>query len=200
MVILDRNSNIRKQGATEIVRVYDDFSAIPSWLTITGNTSVNSADSLTVSRGATDIEIKTREYNVTDYDALFIQFGSFRKGQQNTIESLFFRSNDGLYEVEFKSLSATLNSKIGCFHNSTLLEEVKGTMVWNNPNVVNKPCTYSINYNVNLSLFTLLSNGAIMAEVKVPPVELDKQYSLGFVTTAVDIVLAQIVHKTWKSL
>src|SRR5690606_31371058 len=139
-----------------------------------------------------------RAYNVSDYDAIFFQLGSFRKNTQNTIDSFYFKSNS--YEVAFKNVSSAENSKIGCFHNGVLIEEVQGSLVWNNGGVVNKPCTYSINYNINLSLFTLISNGAIIAEVHVPALNFSEQYSIGFSSNSNNVVLAQVVHKLWKSL
>ncbi|WP_312312129.1 hypothetical protein [Empedobacter brevis] len=202
MVIYNKSGNIIPQGRVTIERVYDDFSAeYPGWLNIEGSKSVNSNDSLVLTKGALSaIKISSKLYLFSGYDAIQLELGNYMKNTLSSMDGFYIESEDLSSKIEIKNVSTAANSDIGIYQDGVLIETIKQLdLTWNIS--VNKPCTYTINYNTQHGSLTLLSNGCVIREVFLPAkLPLNKKYKIGFNSTSSTITISQIILKLWKSI
>ncbi|WP_392436476.1 hypothetical protein ACF3N7_05415 [Cruoricaptor ignavus] len=203
MVIRNTSGSLFPQGLTELKRVYDDFTAnVPNWLTITGATSVNTDESLVITKGAVPVKIETKAINCANVDALWLELNSYRKNTANTNDSFYIKSNDGTEIIEIKNISKASSSDIGVYVNGVLFDTIPATtLVWNYATVANKPSNYAINYNILLGTLTLLYNEDIVWEKVINPIiTKSKSFSVGFESDSEAITIAQIKYNIWKTL
>lgn len=203
MVIRNTSGSLFPQGLTELKRVYDDFTAnVPNWLTITGATSVNTDESLVITKGAVPVKIETKAINCANVDALWLELNSYRKNTANTNDSFYIKSNDGTEIIEIKNISKASSSDIGVYVNGVLFDTIPATtLVWNYATVVKKPSNYAINYNILLGTLTLLYNEDIVWEKVINPIiTKSKSFSVGFESDSEAITIAQIKYNIWKTL
>lgn len=202
MVIYNKTGNLIPQGRVTIERVYDDFSTeYPSWLNIEGSKSVNSNDSLVLTKGTLSaIKLSSKLYLFSGYDAIQLELGNYMKSTLSSIDGFSIESEDSTSKIEIKNISTAANSDIGIYQDGVLIETIKQLdLTWNIS--VNKPCTYTVNYNILHGSLTLLSNGCVIREIflatKLP---LNKKYRIGFNSTSSTITMSQIILRLWKSI
>lgn len=204
MLIKNTSGKWISQGRVFIKRIYDDFTnELPNWLNIDGTKSVNNNDSLVITKGALPASVITSKlYLFSAYDAIQLELGNYIKNTLSSNDGFFIESEDSTIKLEIKNISTATNSDIGIYYNSELLETIGfKDLVWNNSLVVNKPCTYTFNYNIQHGSITLLSNNCIMREIFLPTkLVTNKKYKFGFSSTSSTITMSQVILRLWKSI
>ena len=192
------------QGRVSVERIYDDFiQDTPNWLNIYGTKSINNNDSLVLTKGSlSEIKLNSKLYLFSGYDAIQLELGNYMKNTLSSIDGFFIESEDSTVKLEIKNISSSNNSDIGIYYNSVLLDTILyKDLVWNNSLVVNKPCTYTFNYNTQHGSASLLSNNCFIREIFLPTkLPLNKKYRIGFNSTSSTITMSQIILRLWKSI
>lgn len=204
MIIKNIIGGFEPQGRVCIERKYDDFTQeYPNWLNIEGTKSINNNDSLVVTKGALSAsKISSKLYLFSAYDAIQLELGNYMKNTLLSNDGFFIESEDSTIKIEIKNISTATNSDIGIYYNSELIKTIGfKDLVWNNSLVVNKPSTYTFNYNINLGTLTLLSNNGIIKEIILPTkLDVSKSYKIGYTTTSSNMTISQIIIRLWKSI